>query len=871
MKKLTHILVALVVTFAAVLSLSACGKNPVTSATASGLPLSVAKGDTLDTSNVIVTATYKKGETKEFSGDDLSFGDFSTAELGTFDLEITIVPEDFSFEVSIKVVASEADVNAITQLESELVKEYNANRTATSENEDFVHDDITLRAGTINPFHFRLKTAGIAADGETLLEDIANVRTNVKVELLEDSTYREITGTELTTYVAVNTINAVLDFEDAAIGHTFRITVSAANPDEGYEAANYTFNAVVDVIKGFNVYDIVDMSVYDNYNIESNANRAGDWLKDTDKGWTPYHDEVIARYDAIEDLDDIKAVDTLILQANIKVNGTNIRQDALWDSADANYSQYAALTDQTLAGTPHNSDNKGIFQRVIKTGENFSVIGNYFAIDISELPKMVVHNEDDYVNYEAGAAMTGFFSLFKTDPADDFQFTSEHDTSITYETMSFIGNGGMDADVKNSGSVLLMKHDEVNFYGYNTIANQFYTTYYFAYGNPNNPNDGEYVVEDCKAFNSYTSAIYIYGGENVTLINSVFKNSGGPAILADTFSYEGGRAGNYDETTETLEQFIYSGKDQYPTINIVNTVLEAYASGQEPWYNEYKACEAVGLMAMLGECLTGGRPFDYTDSPYTATGKTIVADMKGTTPRINVQCVLFGRGIISNTDPISGKINVYDSKAEFEAKSDTKHGLDLNNYICQDVVSLSAPVFQCVETGSFRTAPSADGSNVNQTGAVFNDYVIGEYLKGLYGNGLYPNLVNSVPAGTLPEIDAYNAMTNAQRLQVWTNVLDMLIAEPNSAYENLLDSLYTQGGAKYSPVSNWAELCAMPGNNDTEVNARVVAKATALKAALTKAVASCNDEWTGNHVNLYLPSNFGSMGVLLGLYPATAA
>lgn len=765
MKKLTHILVALMVTFAAVLSLSACGKNPVTSATASGLPLSVAKGDTLDTSNVIVTATYKKGEAKEFSGDDLSFGDFSTAELGTFDLEITIVPEDFSFEVSIKVVASEADVNAITQLESELVKEYNANRTATSENEDFVHDDITLRAGTINPFHFRLKTAGIAADGETLLENIANVRTNVKVELLEDSTYREITGTELSTYVAVNTINAVLDFEDAAIGRTFRITVSAANPDEGYEAANYTFNAVVDVIKGFNVYDIVDMSVYDNYNIESNANRAGDWLKDTDKGWTPYHNEVIARYDAIEDLDDIKAIDTLILQANIKVNGTNIRQDALWDSADPNYSQYATLTDQTLAGTPHNSDNKGIFQRVIKTGENFSIIGNYFAIDISELPKMVVYNEDDYVNYEDGAAMTGYFSLFKTDPAADFQFTADHDTSITYETMSFIGNGGMDADVRNSGSVLLMKHDEVNFTGYNTIANQFYTTYYFAYGNPNNPNDGEYVVEDCKAFNSYTSAIYIYGGENVTLINSVFKNSGGPAILADTFSYEGGRAGDYDETTETLEQFIYSGKDQYPTINIVNTVLEAYASGREPWYNEYDAGEAVGLMAMLGDCITGKNFF--AGSQYTDTGSTIVADMKDTTPRINVQCVFFGEDIIENKDHISGVLNVYDTVTDYENKTATNQSLDLTNtnpYIA-GALNNGLPIFQCTETGSFRSAPI------------------------------------------------------------------------------LVDNDPTDGDSTMlAPEASGAQI-----------------------------VADQPSGWTGDHVNLYLPSNFGSMGVLLGLYPATAA
>ena len=880
MKKLTHILVALVVTFAAVLSLSACGKNPVTSATVSGLALSVAKDSVLDTSKVVVTAKYKKGETKEFSGDDLTFGSFSTAELGTKELTITIDPEDYSFTVSIKVVASEADTNAITQLESELVKEYNANRTATSEYEDFVHDDITLRAGTLNPFHFRIHAAGIAADEETLLPTVSDVRTKVAVKEKTGTTYSsQLDATTLANYMTINDINAVIQFKDAAIGKTFNFTVTAANPDEGYETANYTFSVDVEVIKGFNVYDIVDMSVYDNVNVHGNTDR-GSWIKDTDTGWTPYHNQVKTRYNMTDN--DIAAIDTLILQDDIEVTAENIRQDALWDEADADYNTLKTLTDQTLKGTPHNSDNKGIFQRVIKTNENFSVIGNYFAVDISRLPKMVVYDDEDYVNYANDAAMTGYFSLFKTDPAADFQFTAEHDTSITYETMSFIGNGQMSADVRNSGSVLLMKHNEVNLYGYNTIANNFYTTYYFALGNPNNPNDGEYLVEDCKAFNSYTSSIYIWGGENITLMNSVFKNSGGPAILADTFSKEDGRADDYDEASETM--FIYDSGDIAPTINIVNTVLEALASGQEPWYNEYNAGQAVGLMAMLGECLTNGRPFDYTDSPYTNTGSTVVADvMGGTTPRINVQCVLFGDGIITNNAALSGVVNVYNSKSEYEARNTANHSLNLTNYICQDVVSKGAPVFECTATGSFRTAPF-DGENFNPAGVIFNEYVIGEYLKGMYYTdngeaglsnddiGLYPALLANAPtlASQLPNVDAYNSMTNAQRLTVWNTVLDVLITSPDPDFEALLDGLYNGGGAKYSPVANWAELVAMPGTNDAELEARVVAKATALKAALTEAVDTCSDEWTGNHVNLYLPGGFGYMGIMLGLYPTAA-
>ena len=881
MKKLSKFLVALAVTFMAAFSLTACGKNNVTRATVSGLDLTIAKGETLDTSNVVVTAIYKNGDTKDFSGEDLTFGTISTEELGTKDLTITINPVDFSFTVQIKVVATEADVNTISQLESELIKEFKANSTATGEYEDFVHDDKPLRAGTQNPFHFRLKAAGVAADGETLLADVRNVRTSVKVELKDGSSYVELTGEDLANYVSVETINAVFDFTDAAIGKTFRITVSAANADADYEEASCTFTQEVDVIKGFNVYDIDDMSVYDNINVKGVANDVrGSWIVDSDRGWTDNHNRVKAKY-GLENFDDI---DVLLLQDDIVITQSNIRQDALWDSADKDFSTIQAVTDQTLAGTPHNSDNRGIFHRRINIGEQFKVIGNYFAIDISQLPKMVAYDDEDYINYEAQRSMTGYFSLFRTESArtandkSALQFTtSEHNTSIEYDTVSFIGNGQMSADPRNSGSVLLMKHDEVNFKGYNTIANNFYTTYYFALGNPKNPYDGHYEVRDCKAFNSFTSSIYIWGGENINLINSTFKNSGGPAILADSFAWADGRANDYDGD-EACDAYRVTGQDIYPTINVINTELVALASGQEPWYNHYGAGTAVGLMALLGECLTGGQPFN--NAPYTNTGKTIVADVKGeqNTPRINVQCVIFGDGIVSNTKPLSGIVNVYASEEDFINKTSTNHSLNLKNYISADVVSQGAPVFECTETGSFRTAPS-DGSTLIPEGVVFSAHVMTQFFNGLYA-GLYNGLNGAGAIGSAQGQFPFPAPTGSMSVQEilgYFNIALTALEQNTSAgaaanFEPLVDGLYAGGGAKYSPVANWDELCEIQ-----DIVEKVAAKATALKQALARAAATCADQWTGEHVNLYLPGSedpektFGYMGVMLGLYDQPAA
>jgi len=884
MKKLSKFLVALIVTFMAAFSLTACGKNNVTRATVSGLDLAVAKGETLDTSNVVVTAIYKNGDTKDFSGEDLTFGAINTEELGTKDLTITINPVDYSFTVQIKVVATGADVNTISQLESELIKEFKANRTATGEYEDFVHDDKPLRAGTQNPFHFRLKAAGVAADGETLLPDVRNVRTSVKVELKDGSSYTELTGDTLANYVSVETINAVLDFTDAAIGKTFRITVAAANADADYEESNYTFTQEVDVIKGFNVYDIDDMSVYDNINVKGVANDVrGSWIVDSDRGWTDNHNRVKAKY-GLTNFDDI---DVLLLQDDIVITQSNIRQDALWDSADNDFGTIQAVTDQTLAGTPHNSDNRGIFHRRINIGEQFKVIGNYFAIDISQLPKMVAYDDEDYINYEAGRSMTGYFSLFRTESArtandkSALQFaTSEHNTSIEYDTVSFIGNGQMSADPRNSGSVLLMKHDEVNFKGYNTIANNFYTTYYFALGNPKNPNDGQYEVRDCKAFNSFTSSIYIWGGENINLINSTFKNSGGPAILADSFAWADNRANDYDGD-EACDAYRVTGQDIYPTINVINTELVALASGQEPWYNHYNAGEAVGLMALLGDCLTGAQAFGANGSPYTNTGKTIVADVKGenNTPRINVQCAIFGDGITLNDKPISGIINVYDSEEDFINKTSTNHSLNLKNYISADVVSKGAPVFECTETGSFRTSPLGE-SGLVQDGIVFSAHVMTQFFNGLYA-GLYSGLDSAHMIGTESWQFNFPAPTGSMSVEnilgYFNTALTILeqnkynpdpeAAAANAAnFEPLVDGLYAGGAAKYSPVANWNELCEI--NNQVE---RVAAKATALKQALARAAATCDDEWTGEHVNLYLPGRFGYMGIMLGLYDQPAA
>ena len=762
MKKLSHLCLAFLIAFS-VFAFTGCGKNPVESATVRGLSLTVVKNDELDTSKAVVTAKYKGGDKKDFSGNDLSFGALDTSTTGQKELSIKIVPENFTFKVTIKVVADEADVAAISQLESQLLKEYNANRTNTEYQEKFVHQDEPLYVGHNNTFHFRLKAAGIGADGETLITDIGRVRTVVTVEKKNnDQQYELLEGTDLAQYVEVNPINAQFEFKEAAEDGTFRITVEPANPDEAYEESNYKFTAEVVVVDGFNVYDTTDLSVYDNFNTSANplyGNEDHDmgW-KYAEEGWKPFHDEVKARYGLTDT--GIANIKRIIFQADIVIDQSTaegkVREDFFWQTDDADYLTHENESDvDVVLGTPHNISEYALFHREIKDGETFDVIGNYFSINASKMPLMVsceqTDAENDGVNSELNRGMTAYSAIFRTEPKHGVTITDPN-TRVEYRNMTYIGNGEMSPDMKVSGSILLMKHDEINFYGYNTVANNFYMSYYFAYGNPNNPNDGVYTVEDCRGFNSYSSLIYLYAAEKTNIINCEFKHAGGPAILAecetemDTYSGE-----------DTLAAYRTASKILLPPeINLVASTIESKVSGQEGWFTTCGAGTAVGEMIQLGTAITAEGWFEGKGG-YDATGKTIVADTMtdGNKPvdRINIQCVIFGPGIVECSDNISGKINVFKTIDEFDQYLEDGtlpyHGVDLYDGEPTEKLEFWArqgmPVFECVETGSYRSATIQyePGLMKGDNAQGWTGDFVNLYLPPDYGNmgallGLYP-------------------------------------------------------------------------------------------------------------------------------------
>lgn len=776
MKKLSRICLSLLVMFSVAFSLTACGKKVVESATVSSLSLTVVRGEDLDTSKAVVTAKYKKGGTKTFSGKDLEFGEIDTSELTNQELSIKIVPENYTFNVTIRVVASEADVCAITKLESELLAEYHANRTNNGEFEKFEHKTEPIYVGTRNPFHFRLRAAGIGADGETLVPTVENVRTVITVERkLGENNYQLLTGDELDAVVEIDEINAVFKFKneqatddlDNPGGAKYRITVTAANPDTDYEEANYSFSAEVVVVKdGFNVYDTIDLSVYDNFNTSANplyGNSDYDKGREySEHGWKIYHDQLKGRYHYSDDEFNALLNDslTLIFQDDIELTDQNVRTDFFWDAEDDTYPTYEAYSEEDVVlGTPHNISEYALFHRTIDNGEKLNVVGNYFAIDASRIPLMVsceFEGKGVSVNSSQNEGVIAYSALFRTMPTHG-QVITNSNTKVEYRNMAFIGNGSMTGKAETSGALLLMKHDEVNFYGYNTTANNFCTTYYFAYGNPNNPNDGHYVIEDCRGFNSYSSLIYMFGAEKVDIIGSTFKYAGGPAILAECEEGDAGEYYNY-ELPEYADYRVEGEVLLHPDINLIESEIESKLSGHEGWFTTYThglATGAVGQIMQLGRALTAqGTDF----SPYDATGRTIVAPRDDVpADRIDIQCIIFGDGIVTNTQVLEGTINVFETYEDYEihyglngkeqANKTTSLNLEDPMIARGMAAGYELPVFQCVETGEYRTAPAGtedgeglmenEGEQLVWSGDYVNLYCPGNFgymgiLLGLY-------------------------------------------------------------------------------------------------------------------------------------------
>lgn len=673
MKKIATYFMAFVFCLITVVTLTACGKPKITSAyiKSGTLPTTIVKDEELDTSKAVAVVEYSDDTVVEVASADLTFGTIDTSTVGTKQLEVTY--EKFTFKVTIKVVATEADVNVITSFSSDLLTEFRANSSAkTSSQEEFYVLNKTHLVGDDNALDFRINAKGVDGSGD-IVENLTKVRTTIKIEQVggTESTpiYTELNEDEVLSIATLDTENSTIDFKETAIGNTYRITVSAVNYDPTYfDAQNpASFTGVFKVVDGYNVYDAKDLSLFDN--------------KNTDNGWTALKQAWFG--DNWQSL----SPNSLILQASINVEDKYVPAKNFYTQAevDALSTELKNKTNQTIVGSLKDTANneQGIYVRQILDDETFNVYGNYFDINCSEvkdssgnvistgLSRSVLDSDDkgvvigkspSYISSHTpllrfvGAKMSGTSKVNVDCGAGE---TSLGQANV-YDVY-FIGNGERSSNPLASGGIILSKSRGVSFTADNTIQKNFYIGYFTEYGY-NLSNDGlngteeEYLINEgnpyknvkakflnSKGYNNYNSLFYFWGTPNVYLEHCEYIGAGGPVIIADHVDGHGYQA---------------TGEGGFATnINVVDCNLESLVTGEEPWFATYGATPYVKQLTAI-------------DPVYNQAGRTFLTQNEEGTPGFMNMIVIFKYGAkeFSTTGEITrGSLNIFNNIEDYNS------------------------------------------------------------------------------------------------------------------------------------------------------------------------------------------------------------
>lgn len=689
MKKFRKILVALVFGFMAFVGLTGCGKGDeiVGAQIVSGsIATTVARGGSVDTSRMKAQIRYKEADAKVVNANELEIVQApDTSVVGETTMKLKY--GDYEFTVKIRVVASEADVNSISLLESQLLKDFaantkhNPNATELEKRDEFYDITQPHLVGDDNAFSFRINAAG-RDSANRYVGDIEKVRTKISIaKEIGVNQYVALTDEEMARYIDTNGIdteNTTINFSQAAADEemVFQVVVEAENKDLTAEENATKFTAVLHIIDGYNVYNATDLSIYDN------ANRHGVWTdKKAATGMAG------------------KTTNAVILQDNITVTKDDVPAGYFWNAQtqgnEANYKlrmnklKELEETDKDLLdGTLINDSGVGLYRRIVANGDVFRFEGNYFKLDLSQFPKAISENNigtasDKVVSKKKSKAITSYISTFwnttDTEEAPNAHLDiSNPNTSVSYNNIRFYGNGSLNNEVENSGSIILMKNGYVNFNAYNTIQHNYYIGYFLEYGvregmkndqgqliDQNHANTGTYIIDTCKGYNSYQDLFYGYGAEKVIIKNSEFIRAGGPAIVAafhGNTEFEPNKRANWEMSSNFY---------------IVESTVESEVVGTEAWFDNYGATSTVQQFVLLEDLFSGA-------AGIPASGKTIFTE--GSTDavkKLNILGIVYNANMKGISPAYSeGSIRVFDTQAEYDnfmahgEAADSTYGLD---------------------------------------------------------------------------------------------------------------------------------------------------------------------------------------------------
>ena len=391
----------------------------------------------------------------------------------------------------------------------------------------------------------------------------------------DDDTYSVVDNASKTLIDSIDYVHCKVDFSEKAIGKTFKVKVEPGKltqnqkNDADYDSY-YVVNYDVVITDGFNVYDSKELCYIDNrtdeYGVAWNAYKEANGLS------TTYHPS------------------NIILHSNITLTLDNLPDIFYYDATDTDFP-----TDGAEAARVNHSmrDWVSIYYRYLDRNSSFNIFGNYFTLDTSSLP--VILYEENKPTSADGLIISNSELMTIEAYVHSTSENTDAPTSL-FKDFYIKGNASRTEDNTKGGGLIFTKHNSVKTTYDNVISRSWYITFF----SEDNIYD-EYVVQNSKAYDSYSNFMYVWGSSNVLLKDSYFSGCGGPAIIADDVTHDG-------------------TQHRPSNVKIENSDIIANVAGTEGWFQGYGAVSAAGQIKSLSALLTNfGKTFTRTTKADTET------------------------------------------------------------------------------------------------------------------------------------------------------------------------------------------------------------------------------------------------------------
>ncbi len=492
----------------------------------------------------------------------LSFA-LALALLGTVGCEIVDNSESDSGNSTSSTGSSSSEVTFAGVDMPAFVTEFKKNSSAKGDSEEEKQTEFfvlnkTYKVGDYNEFYFKPVVSYVNEDFEPVTPESESFTYTIEIKYVNEDGQVEYLPVDKVDYGALvesfDEKTCGFNFSRGAVGYVLRLNVTPAlNGEQVAEAEKYTKSFEVEVVEGYNVYDVKEFAYVNNYDLRNNVDAA-----EGQSGWRKFRaDNGLTLRD-----EEINALKGVVLHNNLVFTAKDIPASFLYTDKE--------VTDKNYVGTLKDEASRALYLRDLELFEKFNVYGNYFMLDATKMPYALYspgYNMSTVFDDEGNVVSTNMIShttLLKVMGHSDEISTT---TSSLVTDLDVVGNSPRTAEYKAQGGLILLKTQRTQFELNNIISKCFFIT------GMGERSFGRVDFNNMKCYDSFNSPIYNWGHNNMNLDNVEIKGAGGPAIIADMTDSNSGSS---------------------PRIIGKNCVFENLVSGDEAWFTMANATSLIG-------------------------------------------------------------------------------------------------------------------------------------------------------------------------------------------------------------------------------------------------------------------------------------